>query len=83
MQLSPALLSGLATWSNRTSCCPGERQLAKQLLQDFSQAGPALPVLAGTPAGSCGLIGVEYEPQVAVHVVADRTVVGAGCTISE
>eukprot|EP00775_Hariotina_reticulata_P005391 gene5391-5625_t len=77
MQLSAALLSGLSAWSGRGSCCPEERQLARQLLQDFSPAGPAPSLQPARTLGSSGVVAVEYEPQVDVYVVADRTVVNS------
>jgi hypothetical protein len=72
LQLSPAILTGLAAWSKRESASPEERQIAGDLLADFGSCGPA-PAVPGRAADavsvSCG------DEQLELRVVADRTYV--------
>lgn len=75
LQLSTGMLAGLAAWSTRPSCSKDERQLAADLLADFSSHGPAPCSSAQSTDAASVLVDCGGEPE--LRVVADRTLVSS------
>lgn len=75
LQLSAGMLNSLSAWSARPTATADERQLATQLLEEFSRHGPAPPAAGVQPATAATSVNADGDAEMALQVVADRTLV--------
>ena len=78
LQLSQMLLDRLQAWSHRKDVSGDERELAKQLHEDFTRFGPAQPLAtaAGNASSTESEKAIEQEEDFLMYEIKeDRTVV--------